>query len=95
MAMNRPIVASDLDQIGDVLKGTYLPDAEDDPEKRLAQLFTPGDEGEFLAALRRVVDDPATATEMADRARKAALSSYTWSHHVGAVLDRMRELGVR
>lgn len=90
MAMERPIIASDLDQIGKVLKGTYL--SESEPEKPLAELFTPGDEEDFLASLRRIVENPLAAADMAKRARRAALNSYTWSHHVGAILWRMREL---
>lgn len=90
MAMERPIIASDLDQIGKVLKGTYL--SESEPEKLLAELFTPGDAEGFLVSLRRVVENPPAAAEMAKSARQAALNSYTWSHHVGAILKRMREL---
>lgn len=92
MAMERPIVASDLDQIGKVLKGTYLAGSARASEKPLAELFPPGDEGRFLEALRQVVEHPRAAAEMARRARTVALTSYTWSHHVGAILDRMRQL---
>lgn len=93
MAMARPIIASDLDQIGKVLRGTYL--SESEPEKPLAELFTPGDEEGFLVSLRRVVENPLAAADMAKRARRAALNSFTWNHHVGAILDRMQKLGLR
>lgn len=91
MAMGRPIVASDLDQIGAVLKGTYLDDAPA-PEGPLAELFTPGDEDAFLAAFRKVVDHPDEARRMGGRARAVALRFYTWDRHVGEILARMRAL---
>lgn len=90
MAMERPIIASDLDQIGRVLRGLYLDEAA--PEAKLAELFTPGDQDGFLAALRKVVENMQEARAMASAAREAALRSYTWDHHVGAILDRMRSL---
>jgi glycosyltransferase involved in cell wall biosynthesis len=93
MAMGRPIIASDLDQIGRVLRATYL--SENEQAKLLAELFTPGDHDGFLTSLRRIVENPSDAAEMAKHARQAALDSYTWDHHVGAILDRMRQLGLR
>ena len=93
MAMQRPIIASDLDQIGKVLKGEYMP-AKDAAAPPYAELFEPGNRQAFITALRRVVDDKAAATAMASRSRQAALSHYTWDHHVGAILDRLRELGI-
>jgi glycosyltransferase involved in cell wall biosynthesis len=92
MAMDRPIIASDLGQIGKVLRGQYLDESA--PPEKLAELFTPGDEDGFLSAFRRVVDNPQEARRMADSARKVALHSYTWDHHVAAILDKMRELGL-
>lgn len=93
MAMGKPIVASDLDQIGEVLRGTYLSEgsASDGP---LAALFSPASEDDFLNALRKVVVDPEGAASMAQRARESALRSFTWARHVGAILERMEILGL-
>jgi glycosyltransferase involved in cell wall biosynthesis len=93
MAMERPIVASDLAQIGSVLRGTY-PGYAEAPATPMAELFIPGDEKGFLAALRKVVENPEPAREMARNARAAALNTFTWSHHVSAILSRARDLGV-
>ena len=93
MAMERPIVASDLAQIGSVLRGAY-PGFAEAPATPMAELFVPGDENGFLAALRKVVENPGSAREMARNARAAALGSFTWSHHVDAILSRARDLGV-
>jgi glycosyltransferase involved in cell wall biosynthesis len=91
MAMEKPIVASDLDQIGAVLKGTYLDDVPPSGGP-VGELFKPADEVAFLGALKNVVNDPASSRLMAHRAREAALRSYTWSHHVDAILQRMQKL---
>jgi glycosyltransferase involved in cell wall biosynthesis len=93
MAMERPIVASDLGQIGKVLRGVYF-DGTKDPGQPLAELFTPNSEDGFLAALRRVIENPVAAREMAKNARAAALGSFTWRHHVDAILRRSRDLGM-
>ena len=88
MAMEKPIVASDLDQIGEVLKGVGR-FAGNAPEGPLAELFPPGDELAFIDALVRIVENQSHATRLAQRARRAALDSYTWRHHVDAILDRL------
>ncbi len=84
MAMARPIVASDLDQIGDVLR------QGSDAKGALARLFTPADQDEFVSALQVVVEDFETARVMAKRARAEALAKYTWQHHVGVILDKLK-----
>ncbi len=91
MAMAKPIVASDLDQIGEVLKGTYLNETPSS-DKPFGQLFTPADETGFIDALKQVVADPESSTRMAECARAAALRSYTWERHVDAILQRMKML---
>jgi len=91
MAMHRPIVAADLDQIGAVLRGTYLGDAPS--EGPMAALYTPGDEAAFIEALKVVVENPHASIAMADQARRAALEFYTWDKHVEAILDRIAARG--
>jgi glycosyltransferase involved in cell wall biosynthesis len=93
MAMERPIVASDLAQIGEVLRGEYFGPAQP-TNGPMAELFTPGSEEDFLGALRRVIEDPTNARGMATRARANALGSYTWTHHVNAILARADQLGI-
>jgi glycosyltransferase involved in cell wall biosynthesis len=88
MAMERPIIASDLDQIGEVLQAGPATGG------RLAELYKPGDMDGLLMALRHVVENLGEARQMARRARHAALSAYTWKHHVGAIVNRLRELGI-
>ncbi len=93
MAMARPIVASDLDQIGWVLKGwrpgeppVDLPD-----ESRAAVLVEPGSAESLVQGIKRTVEMPAMEQEALGReARRLALQSFTWDKNVGAVLERLR-----
>lgn len=90
MAMERPILAADLDQVGLVLSGEYLGQAP--KELPMAVLHRPADQGDFLRGIRQIVGDREGAHAMARRARAAALTHYTWKHHVGAILDRLSML---
>jgi glycosyltransferase involved in cell wall biosynthesis len=74
MAMGKPIVASALGQIADVLE-----------DGRTALLATPGDVEELARGLRRVVTDPTLAAKLGDNARKEALARFSWSRHVEAM----------
>jgi glycosyltransferase involved in cell wall biosynthesis len=67
MAANRPIVASDLPSIREVLR-----DGEN------ALLVPPGDAGALASALTRLLDDRALATTLARNAR-ADVAEYSWA----------------
>ena len=77
MAAGKTIVASDLDQIGDVLRGG------------LAILVRPGDEADLARGLREAVASPGLRAELGARARARVLERYTWGHHVDAVLEAL------
>jgi glycosyltransferase involved in cell wall biosynthesis len=79
MAMSRPIVASALDQIGEVLE-----------DGRTAVLVTPGDTDALVAGLRRVVDDPVAGARLGAAARAEVLEKYTWERHVGGILSALK-----
>jgi glycosyltransferase involved in cell wall biosynthesis len=80
MAAGKAIVASDLDQIGDVLR--------DD----LAVLVRPGDAVDLARGLRELVEDPARRAELGARAMARARERYTWRHHVDAVLATLERV---
>ncbi len=83
MAMGRGIVASRLEQIGDVL--------EDDVT---ALLVPPGDEEALASALVRLVDDPALRARLGAAARRRALLSHTWDANVRGVVGRLGDRGL-
>lgn len=92
MAMERPIVASDLEQIGTVLRDEQ--DNSSGLPRPLAKLFEPGSADGFVGALKYVVENPVQAAEMARRARQEALRHYTWNNHVEKILERMGQLNL-
>jgi glycosyltransferase involved in cell wall biosynthesis len=99
MAMGKAIVASDLEQIGAILKaGVHvgaLPSGEPAAdERRLAMLCPPGHPGELGDALRFVVDRPAWRAVLGSNARTEVLAKYTWVHHVAAILDGVSSISV-
>jgi glycosyltransferase involved in cell wall biosynthesis len=97
MAMSKGIVASDLDQIGEVLSpavsGGSLPEGDPaDEEAALGVLVRPGDEGELLLGLRFLVERPLWREKLGRNARERVLERYTWRHHVRAILERVDAL---
>src|SRR5207245_6007718 len=91
MATGRAIVASELEQIGDVLRpGLRVgelptgPPPADAPE--LAVLAKPGDVDELVAAIRWIVGQPDWRERLAVNARARVLERYTWRLHVDAIL---------
>ncbi len=91
MAMGRPIVASALDQIADVLtpalSASALPaggPAAGDPS--LAVLAEPGDPDEIAAALRFLVEQAEWRALLGANARARALERHTWRSHVEEIL---------
>lgn len=74
MASARPIVASALNQIAEVLDGVAL-------------LVPPGDARQLAKGIARLVDEPELRSALAVGARERVESRYTWRHHVRAILD--------
>lgn len=80
MAMGRGIVASSLDQIGDVLE-----------DQRTALLVPPGDAGSLAAALVRLVEDPAWRESLGAAAREAAMARHSWHEHVRRTVAALQQ----
>lgn len=94
MAMGKPIVASDLDQIGavlsDSLRNSNLPKTEPvQGETRVAILTPPGDVLELSRCIRFLVEHAEWRKVLGGNARKEVLSKYTWAHHVQAILKKL------
>jgi glycosyltransferase involved in cell wall biosynthesis len=97
MAMGKPIAASDLEQIGEVLRpgldAARLPErAAGDTSKEVAVLARPGDVEQLIAAIRFLAERPDWRERLGDNARRKALAEYTWDRHVGAILDGLQAL---
>jgi glycosyltransferase involved in cell wall biosynthesis len=80
MAMGKGIVASDLEQIGEVLR-------HDDT----GWLVKPGDVGDLTEGLRVLIDDPERRRRLGRAARMDAVARYTWRAHTERIIAKLRE----
>jgi glycosyltransferase involved in cell wall biosynthesis len=78
MAMGKPIVASNLEQIGEVLE-----------HRRTAWMVRPNDSSDLADGLRQLVEDPALRAALGSAARREALDRYTWREHTRRTVDRL------
>jgi len=98
MAMERAIVASDLDQIGEVLSpGMRIEPGQPDrgafdAADALAVLVTPGDRSDLIRGVSALVEQPELRMRLGQNARRRVLERYTWAHNVSELLTRLREL---
>ena len=79
MAMGKGIVASKLDQIGDVLE-----------HEKTALLVSPGDADALAEAIARLVDDRPLRECLGAAARRAVLDRHTWREHTGQTIERLK-----
>jgi glycosyltransferase involved in cell wall biosynthesis len=76
MASGRPIVASSIGQIAEVLR-----------DEHTALLVPPDDADALSAAIVRLVDDACLRTQLGGAAREAAVTRHTWRQNAERVLD--------
>lgn len=91
MSMSRPIVASALEQIGEVLRPAFvaaeLPQATAvDAGDRVAVVTGPGSIDEFVNGVRFVVEHPEVRAALGANARALAQRRFTWDANVSKVL---------
>lgn len=79
MAMGKGIVASDLDQVGEILE-----------HGRAAQMVTPGDVASLVDGLRALLEDPARRNQLGAVARQMAVERHSWHQHTGRIIDALR-----
>lgn len=77
LAMGRAIVASDLDQIGEVL------------DREIAVLVPPGDAVALAEGIARLVDDRPLRHRLAAAARKRAVARHTWRIHTQHIVEAL------
>jgi glycosyltransferase involved in cell wall biosynthesis len=93
MAMAKPIIASSLDQIAEVLQpALLLEEARTADQWRpgdLAILTRPGSVEDIVEALHVLRDHPAWHQPMGDAARRKTLACYTWRQHVDHIMNSL------
>ncbi|HWR02668.1 MAG TPA: methyltransferase domain-containing protein [Humidesulfovibrio sp.] len=85
MALGGGIVASDLEQIGQVLRPAILSaelDAEPEAADRRAVLCPPGDVDAFVKSVCFLAGRPELSARLGANARAAAVREFTWRQHV-------------
>ena len=90
MAMGKAVVASNLEQIGEVLSPSFSPhDLLNEGltvDRERAVLCTPGDAPELVEAICSLVARPDVALRLGDNARQALVDNFTWERHVKRLL---------
>jgi glycosyltransferase involved in cell wall biosynthesis len=81
MAMGKGIVASNLEQIGEVLD-----------HGRTAWLVRPGDVEALAGGMERLIDDPGLRNALGAAARNDALAHHTWREHTRRTIQRLQEV---
>jgi glycosyltransferase involved in cell wall biosynthesis len=84
MALGRPIVASRLEQLGEVLE-----------DGRTARLVRPGDPLALRDGILDVLDSPDRGERLGRRASQEAARTHTWDHRAAAILDRLELMSQR
>jgi len=92
MAMGKPIIASDLDQIGEVLqpclRSSSLPLKSPKPGSReVAILCEPSSRNDLVRAIEFLIIRDDWSQVLGNNASKMALSKYTWKNHVEKIIE--------
>lgn len=81
MAMGKGIVASDLDQIGEILDHDHT-----------AWKVKPGDVDDLVEGLKVLIDDPTRAERLGKEARKLVVAEYTWREHTRKIIQALKNV---
>lgn len=78
MAMGKGIVASDLEQIGEILE-----------HEKTALLVRPGDPDDLAKGLLRLIKRPQLCRELGRCAREVVIEKYTWENHTRNIMEKL------
>lgn len=84
MAMGKGIVASDLDQIGQILK-----------HGKTAYMVKPGDQKDLVKGLKILVDNKKLRNELGTAAREEVVQHYTWREHTRKIIEKLNHCCLR
>jgi len=80
MAMGKGIIASDLDQIGEVLE-----------HDQTAWMVQPGDAESLMLGLKTMIDNPEISKRLGHAARREVVAKYTWKEHTRKIIEKLKE----
>lgn len=80
MAMGKGIIASDLDQIGELLDHDHT-----------AWMVKPGDAESLMLGLKTMIDNPEISKRLGEAARSEVVVKYTWKEHTRKIIEKLKE----
>ncbi len=80
MAMGKGIIASDLEQIGEVLEHDHT-----------AWMVKPGDAESLMLGLKTMIDNPEIGKRLGEAARREVVAKYTWKDHTKKIIEKLKE----
>lgn len=81
MAMGKGIVASELDQIGEILE-----------HKKTAWLAEPGNVTDLSKKIKMLIENPNLRENLGKNARNAVATRYTWKEHTKRIMNKFKSL---
>jgi glycosyltransferase involved in cell wall biosynthesis len=101
MATGKPIIASSLEQISQVLspslhitKSSNIDPLTSFSFDQVAITIPPGSVIDLVSAIIFITENPHLRNTFAENARSTALRKYTWDSHLQEILDRARHLQI-
>jgi len=79
MAMSEGIVASDLDQIGEILE-----------HDKTAWMVKPGDVDSLVDGLMTLIGDKDLRERLGKAAREEVVAKYTWKEHTRKIIEKLK-----
>ncbi len=76
MAMGKGIIASNLDQLSEILDHNHT-----------AWMVKPGCTEDLIHGLKNLIDQPSLCSHLGKEARKEVVSKYTWHEHTQRIID--------
>ncbi|MDP8256839.1 MAG: glycosyltransferase family 4 protein [Candidatus Alcyoniella australis] len=80
MAMGKPVVASDIGQLAQVVRHEHS-----------GLLFEPGNAGQLARCFQRLYNDPQLARRLGANARQEVLQYYTWERNARRIIEALRD----
>jgi glycosyltransferase involved in cell wall biosynthesis len=87
MAMEKPIIASRLEQIEQVLSTEHT-----SGNLKIAELYEPNNRLEFIESFKALVENLDSSSVMVKNCRSEALKKYTWTTHVDKIITSIENL---
>ncbi len=94
MAMGKPIIASDLEQLSDLFKGSVHIDrnfTEEQYTESKALLIEPGKVESLQKAILYILELVSESKDLGMNARRLVLEKYTWEKHVGKIIEGFKK----